>query len=91
LPFVPTRSFWLNPVERFFRDSSQPAILPGRFGSVPELVGTLLQYRGRDNLQPKRYVWRADPSAVSAKIQRAREAALETLKMPPSTHRQGTK
>jgi len=75
LHFVPTSSSWLNLVERFFRDLSQQAILPGSFGSVPALVDALMEYLARHNLQPKRYVWRADGAAVLAKIQRAWEAA----------------
>jgi transposase len=76
LHFVPTGSSWLNLVERFFRDLSQQAILPGSFGSVPELVEAIMKYLDRHNLAPKRYVWRADGAAVLAKIQRAWEAAL---------------
>jgi transposase len=78
LHFVPTGSSWLNLVERFFRDVSQQAILPGSFGSVPELVEAIMKYLARHNLAPKRYVWRADGAAVLAKIQRAWEAALRT-------------
>ena len=78
LHFVPTGSSWLNLVERFFRDLSQQAILPGSFGSVPELVDAIMKYLDRHNLAPKRYVWRADGAAVLAKIQRAWEAALRT-------------
>ena len=78
LHFVPTGSSWLNLVERFFRDLSQQAILPGSFGSVPELVEAIRKYRDRHNLAPKRYVWRADGAAVLAKSQRAWEAALRT-------------
>ena len=78
LHFVPTGSSWLNLVERFFRDLNQQAILPGSFGSVPELVEAIMKYLTRHNLAPKRYVWRADGAAVLAKIQRAWEAALRT-------------
>ena len=78
LHFVPTGSSWLNLVERFFRDLSQQAILPGSFGSVPELVDAIMKYLARHNLAPKRYVWRADGATVLAKIQRAWEAALRT-------------
>jgi transposase len=78
LHFVPTGSSWLNLVERFFRDLSQQAILPGSFSSVSELVDALMRYLARHNLQPKRYVWRAQGAAVLAKIQRAWEAALRT-------------
>ena len=38
LHFTPTSASWMNMVERFFRDLSQQAILPGSFGSVAELV-----------------------------------------------------
>jgi transposase/transcriptional regulator with XRE-family HTH domain len=76
LHFVPTGSSWLNLVERFFRDLSQQAILPGSFASVAELTDALMHYLARHNLNPKRYVWRADGAAVLAKIQRAWEAAL---------------
>ena len=38
LHFTPTGSSSMNLVERFFRDLSQQAILPGSFGSVRQLV-----------------------------------------------------
>ena len=40
LHFTPTSASWMNMVERFFRDLSQQAILPGSFGSVAKLVLT---------------------------------------------------
>ena len=75
LHFTPTSASWMNMVERFFRDLSQPAILPGSFGSVAELVDTINQYLSQPNLEPKRYVWHADGQEVLAKIRRAWEAA----------------
>ena len=44
LHFTPTSALWMNMVERFFRDLSQQAILPGSFGSVAELVDTINLY-----------------------------------------------
>jgi hypothetical protein len=41
LHFTPTGSSWMNLVERFFRDLSQQAILPGSFGSVRQLVDAI--------------------------------------------------
>jgi transposase len=41
LHFTPTSASWTNLVERFFRDLSQQAILPGSFGSVAKLVDTI--------------------------------------------------
>ena len=73
--FTPTSSSWLNLVERFFRDLSQQAILPGSFGSVAELVDTINLYLAQHNLEPKRYVWHADGQEVLNKINRAWEAA----------------
>lgn len=76
LHFTPTGSSWMNLVERFFRDLSQQAILPGSFGSVGQLVDTIMQYLARHNLNPKRYVWRAKGEEILTKIQRAWKAAL---------------
>ena len=76
LHFTPTGSSWMNLVERFFRDLSQQAILPGSFGSVRQLVDAIMQYLARHNLNPKRYVWRAKGEEILAKIQRAWKAAL---------------
>ena len=76
LHFTPTGSSWMNLVERFFRDLSQQAILPGSFGSVRQLVDAIMQYLARHNLKPKRYVWRAKGEEILAKIQRAWQAAL---------------
>jgi hypothetical protein len=42
----------MNMVERFFRDLSQQAILPGSFGSVAELVDTINLYLAQHNLEP---------------------------------------
>jgi transposase len=76
LHFTPTGSSWLNLVERFFRDLNQQALVGGSFGSVPELLESIWQYLAEHNLQPKRYVWRADGQRVLEKIRRAWEAAL---------------
>jgi transposase len=75
LHFTPTSASWMNMVERFFRDLSQQAILPGSFGSVAELVDAINRYLSQHNLEPKRYVWHADGQAVLDKIRRAWEAA----------------
>ena len=75
LHFTPTSASWMNMVERFFRDLSQQAILPGSFGSVAELVDTINLYLSQHNLEPKRYVWHANGQEVLNKIHRAWEAA----------------
>src|ERR1700730_18558499 len=75
LHFTPTTVSWMNMVERFFRDLSQHAILPGSFGSVADLVDTINLYLAQHILEPKRYVWHADAQEVLNKIHRAWEAA----------------
>jgi transposase len=74
LHYTPTSSSWMNLVERFFRDISQDAIAAGSFGSVEELANAITLYLKERNLEPKRYVWRADGKVILEKIQRAREA-----------------
>jgi len=72
LHFTPTSSSWLNLVERFFGDLSQQAIARESFRSVGELVERIETYLAEHNLQPKRYVWRADGAEILRKIREAR-------------------
>lgn len=76
--FTPTSSSWLNLVERFFGDITQQALLNDSFGSVRELAQRILDYIAAHNLEPKRYVWRADGRAILEKIRRARQKLAET-------------
>ena len=73
LHFTPTSASWLNLVERFFRDLSQEVVLPGSFGSVPELVAAIWSYLSERNLKPKRYEWRAEGQVILDKLHRARQ------------------
>lgn len=74
LHFTPTGSSWLNLVERFFADLTGDCIRDGSFTSVAELTRSINDYLADRNLNPKRYVWRADGAQILAKIQRARAA-----------------
>jgi transposase len=76
LHFTPTSASWLNLVERFFRDLSQNAILPGSFQNVAAVVEAIDAYLAQHNLQAKRYVWRADGAEVLRKINQAWAAAV---------------
>ena len=77
LHFTPTSSSWLNLVERFFRDLTVDCIRDGSFTSVPDLVKSIECYLTHRNLEPKRYVWKAEGKVILEKIHRAR-AALAT-------------
>jgi transposase len=78
LHFTPTSSSWLNLVERFFGDLSQQAIRSGSFQNVRELAKRIETYIAEHNLDPKRYVWRAEGQEILAKIQRARQRLAAT-------------
>jgi transposase len=80
--FTPTGSSWMNMVERFFRDITHQAIVPGSFASVKHLCQTIETYLAQHNLKPRTYQWRADGAEVLAKIKRAWEAALDPAKEP---------
>ena len=62
-----------NLIERFFGDISQQAICNGSFRNVRELSARIETYIAEHNLDPKRYIWKAEGQKILAKIQRARE------------------
>lgn len=72
--FTPTSSSWMNLVERFFRDLTVDCIRDGSFASVRELTDSIENYLADRDLAPKRYVWKAEGSAILEKIRRARAA-----------------
>jgi len=75
LHFTPTSSSWMNLVERFFRDLTEDAIRDESFTGVAELIAAINGYLADRNLAPKRYIWKAEGSAILKKIERARAAA----------------
>jgi transposase len=77
LHFTPTSSSWMNLVERFFRDLTVDCIRDGSFASIDELVSSIEAYLATRDLDPKRYVWKAEGQAILAKIERARQAVEE--------------
>lgn len=79
LHFTPTSSSWMNLVERFFGDLSQQAICNGSFQSVRELARRIEAYIAERDLNPKRYVWRAEGAKILEKIKRAREKLEKTI------------
>jgi transposase len=73
LHFTPTSSSWMNMVERFFRDLTEDVIRSGSFASVKDLVASIFDYLTERNLNPKRYVWKAEGEKILAKIAKARQ------------------
>lgn len=75
--FTPTSSSGLNLVERFFRDLTDQ-ILSGSFASAKELADRIFTYLADRNQNPKRYVWNAKSEEILRKIQRARNAMMQS-------------
>lgn len=74
LHFTPTSSPWMNLVERFFRDLTVDCIRHGSLASVKELIDSIDGYLAQRDLEPKRYVWKAEGRAILEKIKRAKAA-----------------
>lgn len=72
--FTPTSSSWMNLVERFFRDLTVDCIRDGSFASIGNLVQSIEAYLAQRDLEPKRYVWKAEGEDILRKIKRAKEA-----------------
>ena len=77
LHFIPTSSSWMNMIERFFGDISQQAIRDGSFENVRQLARRIEAYIAERDLNPKRYIWKAEGAEILAKIKRARDKLSE--------------
>ena len=78
LHFTPTSAWWLNLVERWFRELTDKRIRRGVFTSVPELITTINEFITVNNEHPKPFVWTASVEKILAKISHCK-AILETL------------
>ena len=76
--FTPTSSFWLNLVERWFRDLTDKRIRRGAFKSVPQLIQAIMDYVAKHNENPKSFVWTAKVNDILAKVRRARAVLHKT-------------
>ena len=74
LHFTPTSSWWLNLVERWFREITQQRIRRGTFTSVQTLVAAIEEYLAEYNRAPKRFVWTKDADMILAKVDRCKAA-----------------
>ncbi|MGA7823255.1 MAG: IS630 family transposase [Steroidobacteraceae bacterium] len=68
--FIPTYSFWLNQVERFFALVTEKAIRRGSFRSVKELVGKIDHFVTHYNKNCKPFIWTATADSVLQKLER---------------------
>ena len=76
--FTPTSSSWLNAVEGFFAKLSRRRLEHGVFYSVTDLQAAINRFVAEHNENPKPFVWRADPTEISAARARGFQA-LESI------------
>ena len=72
--FIPTRSSWLNLVERWFGEIARRRIRRPAFRSVEELISAIGAYLQGHNGKPKEFVWTKSADTILAKINRCKEA-----------------
>ena len=72
--FTPTSAFWLNVVERFFRNISENRIKRDSITSVSELELAIDRYIADHNAHPKPFIWAASAKDILVKVTRAKAA-----------------
>jgi hypothetical protein len=77
--FIPTRSSWLNRVERFCRAIITQRTRRGVFHSVAALERAITDYLHAHHTDPQPFIWTAELKDILPKIVRA-HAALDTIK-----------
>jgi transposase len=72
--FTPTTGSWLNAVETFFSTLTRRRQKRGVFRSIVELQAAIKRYVEDNNVEPKPFVWTADPDVVLGKVNRGTRA-----------------
>ena len=76
--FTPTSASWLNAVEGFFAKLTRRRLKRGVFHSVVDLQAAINRFVAETNIEPKPFVWTADPNRVLAAVKRGKQA-LESI------------
>jgi transposase len=76
--YVPTRSSWLNLVERWFGELTRKRIRRGSFASVADLQQAIAEFLAAWNENPKPFIWTATVESIVAKLARCRQT-LESI------------
>ena len=71
--FTPTSASWLNAVESFFAKLTRQRLKRGVFRSVIDLQVAINRFVAETNLNPKPFVWTADPKRVLAAVKRGKQ------------------
>lgn len=68
--FTPTSCSWLNAVEGFF---AKLRLERGVFRSVVDLQAAINRFLDEHNIQPKPFIWTADPDKIIAAVRRGHQ------------------
>ena len=68
--FTPTSCSWLNAVEGFFAKLTKRRLKHGVFCSVTDLQAAINRFIAEHNQEPKPFVWKKDPDAIIAAVNR---------------------
>ena len=68
--FTPTSCSWLNAVEGFFAKLTRRRLKHGVFCSVTDLQAAINRFVAEHNEEPKPFVWKKDPDAIIAAVNR---------------------
>src|SRR5450432_1689839 len=71
--FTPTSCSWLNAVEGFFATLTKRRLKRGVFLSIFDLQASINRFLKDHNMQPKPFVWTADPDKIIAAIRRGHQ------------------
>lgn len=68
--FTPKSCSWLNAVETFFAKLTKRRLKRGVFRSVDDLKAAIHRFIAEANMDPKPFVWTAEPQRILAAVQR---------------------
>ncbi len=71
--FTPTSCSWLNAVEGFFATLTKRRLKRGVFRSIFDLQASINRFLKEHNMQPKPFVWTADPDKIIAAVRRGHQ------------------
>ena len=71
--FTPTSASWLNAVEGFFAKLTRRRLKRGVFRSVVDLQAAINRFVAQTNVEPKPFVWTADPDKIIAAVKRGHQ------------------
>src|SRR3954452_20571706 len=71
--FTPTSCSWLNAVEGFFATLTKRRLKRGVFHSIFDLQASINRFLKEHNMQPKPFVWTADPDQIIAAVRRGHQ------------------